>query len=114
MSATGVYRAATEPVELTLDSEDFAGALILHSVSDDRIEFDLSVVGYYGGNPVGDIVRGEALPSDGGQLVYWGPEGPGDCQIFFFEVSSDLVELAQNGSCSDFGAFVDASGVYRR
>lgn len=98
-----------------LDTEDFGGTLEILSASEDRIDFNLTVVGRFGGNPIGDIVQGVAEPTDGGILVY-SPGIPSDCDIFFVEVRPGSIELDQVGACSDagFGANVDATGVYVR
>jgi len=98
-----------------LDTKDFGGTLEILSASKDRIDFNLTVVGRFGGNPIGDIVEGVAEPTDGGMLVY-SPGIPSDCDIFFVEVGPGSIELDQVGACSDagFGANVDATGVYLR
>ena len=112
-TSTGGVRAGI----YELQSASFAGSLTVLSASADRIEFDLTVVSRGGGGNHGEILGGVALPSDGGQLVYWPGNDPGsDCQIFFTELSATAIELSQVGFCTDagFGAWVDVSGTYER
>ena len=73
-------------------------------------KFRIGISGSYGGMNMGDIEMGHAKLV--GDTATW--QGDGCTVKFAFNADAKTVKVAQDGQCSDFGAFVDVSGDYNR
>jgi hypothetical protein len=95
--------------EYEIEAPDKSGTLTITSAS--PMTFDLTVVRRAGGGSFGDLSKA-SVKLENGRAVF--REGD-DCTLSLSPGKS-AVTIAQTGTCQDagFGAFVDASGTYKR
>lgn len=95
--------------EYVINAPDKSGTLTITSTS--PMTFDLTIVRRNAGGNFGDLAKASATLEDGRAVFREGD----DCTITL-SPGKGSVTIAQKGSCqeADFGASVDASGVYTR
>jgi hypothetical protein len=101
------------PGDYVLDNASVGATLTIHSANATSVSYDIGVLGKGGSEHNGELDgRTAKAGSSGGFEDVVDP----DCKMAIQASGSDSVSVKQTGSCSDagFGAFLDASGTYKK
>jgi hypothetical protein len=111
-AAVSAKASVIAPGDYVLDNASVGATLTVHSANASSVSYDLGVLGKTGSGHNGELDGRTAKVASSG----FEDAVDSDCKIAIQAGGTDSVSVKQTGSCSDagFGAFLDASGTYKK